>query len=138
MKKLLTVTAIAAAFALTGCGVDAEATDTNTAANTEGAQATAADVQEKLNVFFDSCDWKDHGTDKNPIMYSCESEEVFMLAGDKTSVKVTTGSIAEELEVPVYATITDTYSVYSDNQGKVNQAWDALGADPEAKPHEVK
>lgn len=136
MRKTLTTLAAVTALLLTGCGGESEATDT--AATTEEAQATATDVQEKLNVFFESCDWQDHGTDENPIMYSCESEEVFMLAGDKTSVKVTTESIAEKLEVPVYATITDTYSVYSDNQGKINQAWDALGADPEAKPHKVK
>lgn len=135
MRKITSIT-FALALVLTGCGGESDTTDA--AAKTEEAQATATDVQEKLNTFFESCDWQDHGTDNNPIMYSCESEEVFMLAGDKTSVKVTTESIAEKLEVPVYATITDAYSVYSDDQGKINQAWDALGADPEAKPHEVK
>ncbi|MGJ5724870.1 hypothetical protein ACSBQT_10870 [Brevibacterium sp. H602] len=146
MKKTLTITAVAAALALTGCGSDDTSNEADTApetteadtSGTEEAEATAADVQKKLDVFFDSCDWQDHGTDSTPIMYSCESEELFILAGDKSEVKVTTQSVADKIESPVFATITDTYSVYAADKGKINQAWDVLGADPDAKPHEVK
>lgn len=135
MKKILTTTAIIAAFALTGCGE----TDTATADDNsiEQAQSTAADVQDKLNVFFDGCEWEEHDTTDTPVLYSCESEDVFMLAGEGAEVKVMTESVAKDVSHPVYATMTDTYSVYSTDKGTTNKAWDALGADPDAKPTTV-
>lgn len=134
MKKILTTTAIIAALTLTGCG---ETDTTDQADKTEQAQSTAADVQEKLNVFFDDCAWEKQSEDTTPVLYSCESNELFMATGEGAEVKVTTESVAKDVSHPVYATMTDTYSVYSTDKGTVNKAWDALGADPDAKPTQV-
>lgn len=147
MKKSITAIALAA-LSLAGCGGtddsstdDANSPETAAETATSGvaeAKATAGNVQEALDVVFESCDWQDQGTDTTPITHSCESEELFILTGDSSEVKVITKAVADEIEVPVYATITNTYSVYGADQGKINQAWDVLGADPDAKPHEVK
>ena len=134
MKKILTTTAIIAALAPTGCG---ETDTTDQADKTEQAQSTAADVQEKLNVFFDDCAWEKQSEDTTPVLYSCETNELFMATGEGAEVKVITESVAKDVSHPVYATMTDTYSVYSTDKGTVNKAWDALGADPEAKPTQV-
>ena len=134
MKKILTTTAIIAALTLTGCG---ETDTTDQADKTEQAQSTAADVQEKLNVFFDDCEWEKQSEDTTPVLYPCETNELFMATGEGAEVKVTTESVAKDVSRPVYATMTDTYSVYSTDKGTVNKAWDALGADPEAKPTQV-
>ena len=134
MKKILTTTTIIAAIALTGCG---ETDTTNQADNTEQAQATAADVQDKLNVFFDDCEWEKQSEDTTPVLYSCENNELFMATGKGAEVKVTTESVAKDVSHPVYATMTDTFSVYSTDKGTVNKAWDALGADADAKPTQV-
>ena len=134
MKKILTTTAIIAALTLTGCG---ETDTTDQADKTEQAQSTAADVQEKLNVFFDDCAWEKQSEDTTPVLYSCETNELFMATGEGAEVKVTTESVAKDVSHPVYATMTDTYSVYSTDKGTVNKAWDALGADADAKPTQV-
>ena len=134
MKKILTTTTIIAALTLTGCG---ETDTTDQADKTEQAQSTAADVQEKLNVFFDDCAWEKQSEDTTPVLYSCETNELFMATGEGAEVKVITESVAKDVSHPVYATMTDTYSVYSTDKGTVNKAWDALGSDPEAKPTQV-
>lgn len=124
--------AITATLILTGCSDPAQ--DDN---SVKDAESHATEVQEKLNVFFDDCAWEKQSEDTTPVLYSCESNELFMATGEGAEVKVTTESVAKDVSHPVYATMTDTYSVYSTDKGTVNKAWDALGADPEAKPTQV-
>lgn len=162
MKLKLTTTAVAAALLMTGCGgadetsteadtapsettksdsTDPEATKTTdpAVADTEQAEATADELKKKLDVVFEGCDWQQHGEEgTTPLMFACEDHDILFMTGDKSEVKVTTQTIADDMDTPTYASITDTYSVYSYDQGAVNMAWDVLGADSEATPHEVK
>ena len=124
--------AITATLILTGCSDPAQ--DDN---SVKDAESHATEVQEQLNVFFDDCAWEKQSEDTTPALYSCETNELFMATGKGAEVKVTTESVAKDVSHPVYATMTDTYSVYSTDKGTVNKAWDALGADPEAKPTQV-
>lgn len=160
MKLTLTTIAVATALLMTGCGgadeTSAEANSTPAAttepeaaettepaepdtAGTEQAEATADELKKKLDVVFEGCDWQQHGEEgKTPLMFGCEDHDILFMTGDKSEVKVTTQTIADDMDTPTYASITDTYSVYSYDQGAVNMAWDVLGADSEATPHEVK
>lgn len=159
MKLSLATTAVAVALLMTGCvGADEAGTEADTApadsaesetaepaatesdtTGTEQAEATAEDVKKKLDVVFEGCDWQEHGEEgKTPLMFACEENDILFMTGGKSEVKVTTQSIADDMDTPTYASITDTYSVYSYDQGAVNMAWDALGADSDGTPHEVK
>lgn len=162
MKLTLTTIAVAAALLMTGCGgADEAGTEADTApgettesdtnetetvettesdtSDTEQAEATADDLKKKLDVVFEGCDWQQHGDEgKTPLMFACEDHDILFMTGNKSEVKVTTQTIADDMDTPTYASITDTYSVYSYDQGAVNMAWDVLGADSEATPHEVK
>ncbi|QUL79913.1 hypothetical protein [Brevibacterium sp. SMBL_HHYL_HB1] len=128
MKKTLTITALAAALALTGCGAS---DDTATEADKAPAGAdTAKQVEGDLKEFFD-CDWKDN-TDEGDIVHTevCEDEELMLAAGDKSSVKVWLDGMKEKAPGG-YAVVSDEYVLTTTDKGTANHAWDVLGADGE-------
>lgn len=90
-------------------------------------------TQKDLDVWFDGCDWQDEYVGDAYAMGACEEGPIAVVVGPGDS---SVQSVIDEIGEGQYAggyVIHDGVALWSPDKGKVNRAWDALGAEGTVK-----